>query len=72
MLYRLSIVKKIKIVFCSNVQEEQIRGGDSNEQVCIKKWRKLSEPRSEKTGLQAFQPGPTQTGLCSHRKCLEA
>ena len=30
------------------------------------------EPRSEKTGLRGFRPGPTQTGLCSHRKCLEA
>ena len=24
------------------------------------------EPRSEKTGLRGFRPGPTQTGLCSH------
>ena len=29
------------------------------------------EPRSEKTGLRGFQPGPTQTGLCSHRIWLE-
>ena len=33
---------------------------------------KLYEPRSEKTGLQGFRPGPTQTGLYSHRICLEA
>ena len=26
------------------------------------------EPRSEITGLRSFRPGPTQTGLCSHRK----
>ena len=26
------------------------------------------EPRSEKTGLRGFRPGPTQTGLYSHRK----
>ena len=29
------------------------------------------EPRSEKTGLRGFRPGPTQTGLCSHRRWLE-
>ena len=30
------------------------------------------EPRCEKTGLPGFRPGPTQTGLCSHRRWLEA
>ena len=30
------------------------------------------EARYEKTGLRGFRPGPTQTGLCSHRRCLEA
>ena len=30
------------------------------------------EPRSEKTGLRGFRPGPTQTGLCSYRRWLEA
>ena len=29
------------------------------------------EPRSEKTGLQGLRPGPTQTGLYSHRRWLE-
>ena len=33
---------------------------------------KLSEPRSEKTSLRGFRPGPTQTGLCSYRRWLEA
>ena len=32
----------------------------------------LFEPRSEKTGVRGFRLGPTRTGLCSHRKCLEA
>ena len=32
----------------------------------------IFEPRCEKTGLRGFRPGPTQTGLCSHRKWLEA
>ena len=30
------------------------------------------EPCSEKTGLPGFRPGPTQTGLYSHRRWLEA
>ena len=29
------------------------------------------EPRRQKTGLRGFQPGPTQTGLGSHRRWLE-
>ena len=29
------------------------------------------EPR-EKTGLQGFRPGPTQTGLYNHRRWLDA
>ena len=32
----------------------------------------LFEPRSEKNGLRGFRPGPTQTGLCSHKRKLEA
>ena len=32
----------------------------------------LNEPRREKTGLRGFRPGPTQTGLYSHRSRLEA
>ena len=31
----------------------------------------IIEPRSEKTGLRGFRPGPTQTGVCSHRRWLE-
>ena len=30
------------------------------------------EPRSEKTGLRGFRPGPIQTRLYSHRRWLEA
>ena len=38
------------------------------------KWLGTSifESRYEKTGLQGFRPGPTQTGLYSHRRWLEA
>ena len=31
-----------------------------------------NEPRSEKTGLLGFRPGPMQTRLYSHRRWLEA
>ena len=31
-----------------------------------------NEPHREKTGLLGFRPGPTQTGLYSHRRWLEA
>ena len=30
------------------------------------------EPRSEKTGLRGFRPGPIQTRLYSHRRRIEA
>ena len=33
---------------------------------------RVYEPRCEKTGLRGFRPGPTQTGLYSHRRWLEA
>ena len=32
----------------------------------------LNEPRSEKTDLRGFRPGPTQTGLYNNRRWLEA
>ena len=32
----------------------------------------IFEPRCEKTGLRGFRPGPTQTGLFSHTRWLEA
>ena len=31
-----------------------------------------NEPRCEKTCIRTFRPGPTQTGLYSHRRWLEA
>ena len=31
----------------------------------------IYEPRCEKTGIRGFRPGPTQTGLYSHRRWLE-
>ena len=32
----------------------------------------IIKPRCEKTGLRGFRPGPTQTGLYSHKRWLEA
>ena len=32
----------------------------------------FDEPRCEKTGLRGFRPDPTETGLYSHRRWLEA
>ena len=32
----------------------------------------IIEPRREKTGIRGFRPGPTQTGLYSHRRWFEA
>ena len=32
----------------------------------------LNEPRCAKTGFRGFRPGPSQTGLYSHRRWLEA
>ena len=32
----------------------------------LKSCSKINEPRSEKTGLRGFRPGPTQTGLYNY------
>ena len=34
----------------------------------LKDYQSIYEPRCEKTGLRDFRPGPTQTGLYSHRR----
>ena len=49
----------------------QFRMAGNDEQV-REKLQVSFEPRSEKTGLRGFRPGPTQTGLYSHRRLLEA
>ena len=38
----------------------------------VDKLRPQTVHRSKKTGLRGFRPGPTLTGLCSHRRWLEA
>ena len=37
-------------------------------QTTIMSYNSQLEPRCEKTGLRCFRPGPTQTGLYSHRR----
>ena len=39
-----------------------------SQQGLLRMIKQLLEPRSEKTGLQGFRPGLTQTGLYSHRR----
>ena len=38
----------------------------------LDKSKHINEPRREKTGLRGFRLGPTQTGMYSHRRWLEA
>ena len=49
-----------------------IVGGGVRRRKEIIRHRLSYEPRCEKTGLRGFRLGPTQTGLYSHRKWLEA
>ena len=48
-------------------QQQHILRGESTSA-----WARKYEPRLEKTGLRCFGLGPTQTGLYSHRRWLEA
>ena len=41
-------------------------------QISLANHRHTYEPRCEKSGLQGFRSGPTQTGLYCHRRWLEA
>ena len=59
----MSLSQWINAFFTSDREE---RGDRSDLEYC------LLEPRSEKTGLRGFRPGPTHTGLYSHRICLDA
>ena len=45
-----------------------------NQDMCLLEHNGMDtfEPPCEKTGLRGFRLGPTQTGLCSHRRWLEA
>ena len=73
----------LNITYKDNVTNKEVRNkiwdanGNHDDLFTIVKKRKLliasvPEPRYEKTGLRGFRPGPTQTGLYSHRRCLEA
>ena len=58
-----------------SISQWGVRGYKLHGCVNIMRWRNAqipNEPRSEKTGLRGFRPGPTQTGLYSHRRWLDA
>ena len=55
--YFTAMSNLVKIAYCSDISRV---------------FTGLFEPRCEKTGLRGFRPGPTQSGLYSHRRCLEA
>ena len=56
----------------SSYRQEHLLKERNDEQHDQKEHEGTYEPRSEKTGLRGFRPGPTQTGLYSHRRWLEA
>ena len=57
-----------KIIVFTVVKNLRIMHG----RVTIKGKLIKDEPHCEKTGLRGFRPGLTKTGLCSHRRVLEA
>ena len=61
------ILQKIKM-YC----KELVYEGQSTSNAKSEMKQDLYEPRCEKPGLLGFRPGPTQTGLYSHRRWLEA
>ena len=50
----------------------QSHGSSSPSQPGNTPHKPIYEPRSEKTGLRGFRPGPTQSGLYNQRRQLEA
>ena len=52
------------------VSDDQEIGIMSSTFCCVEpsSWSCALEPRCKKTGLRGFRPGPTQTGLYSHRR----
>ena len=50
----------------------EIEEGEHSEDLAVEEITGQYEPLCKKTGLQGFRPGPTQTGLYSHRSRLEA
>ena len=59
----------VKCTSCSSIGFDMQRLNSA-----LKQWRPYwlyIEPRSEKTGLWGFRPGPTQTRLYSYRRWLD-
>ena len=64
-LFSCSTQMSMKFVLLINVKMQKIVG-------ILTFSGRLNEPHCVKTGLRGFRPGPTQTGLYSHRGWLEA
>ena len=64
--------------YMSCIMRKPVFGGFEQPQKIARGWEfqiknlEIYEPCCEKTGLLDFRPGPTQTGLYSHRRWLEA
>ena len=66
MITMMSLVSDAKVIFKMWLHNgHSAKGRSSISQLLI-------EPRCEKTDLRCFRPGPTQTGLYSHGRWLEA
>ena len=57
----------VNSVTCGNVTGRSLNGTGT-----VYNIKQTNEPRCEKTSLRGFRPGPTQTGLYSQRRWLEA
>ena len=70
----------IYVTLCEGEFNRGSKTADKNVEVTMLVCNKKGEvipvsklgPRFEKTSLQGFRPDPTQTGLYSHRRWLEA
>ena len=67
-----SVVKCIYVAKTKTLASAQLRAPFFSSPEPQANQLSLKEPRCEKTGLRGFRPGPTQTGLYSHRRWLEA
>ena len=69
------VEKELYYPSSENKGADQLRGyREADLRLCFRICRLLVfsfEPMHEKTNILGFRPGPTQTGLYSHRKWLE-
>ena len=66
------VVVIVIIVCCVKCRKLQNQGSDARSTNIAHKTRSVFEHSHEKTNNLSFRPGPTQTGLYSHRSRLEA